>query len=158
MPLPHSASQKCWGLSNQVTKSTKAYKDWRCGKEARVIKNRGVPKNCSINFNFKDWIYWRKTKKPSTQRMGFYISRHLPNNNVYRLQIIFIEDIFVQILHVFRSGTYVNPFFILTGEWDRTAFFWMQLPGRETDTKRANYLFIVHNQLFKEPIQRWVSH
>lgn len=42
--------------------------------------------------------------------MGFYISRHLPSNNVYRLQIIFIEDIFVQILHVFRSGTYVNPF------------------------------------------------
>lgn len=87
-----------------------------------------------------------KNKNPSTQRMGFYISRHLPSNNVYRLQIIFIEDIFVQILHVFRSGTYVNPFFILTGEWDRTAFFWMQLPGRETDTKRANYLFIVHNQ------------
>lgn len=55
-------------------------------------------------MNFKDQIYLEKTKNPTTQRMGFYISRHLPGI-VYRLQIIFIEDIFVQILHVLRSGT-----------------------------------------------------
>lgn len=74
-------------------------------REGRTIKAQEVPeKTATLTINFKDWIYLEKNKKPSTQRMGFYISRHLPSN-VYRLQIIFIEDIFVQILHVFRSGT-----------------------------------------------------
>lgn len=91
--------------------------------------------------------------------MGFYISRHLPSNNVYRLQIIFIEDILYK-FYMYSGAGHKSPllYFNRGGEWDGTAFFWMQLPGREIDMKRANYLFIVHNQLFKEPIQRWVSH
>lgn len=72
------------------------------------IKSTGsvvlLSKNFSIKMNFKDQIYLEKTKKPTTQRMGFYIKTS-PKYQVYRLQIIFIEDIFVQILHILRSGT-----------------------------------------------------
>lgn len=62
------------------------------------------------------------------------------------------------------AGHKSTPVFILTEEqsrraWDRTAFFWMQLSGREIDMKRANHLFIVYNQRFKKkkPIHWWVS-
>lgn len=52
-------------------------------------------KHCKVNF--KDQIYLEKTKNPQTQRMGFYISRHLPGIKSTDYKIIFIEDIFVQI-------------------------------------------------------------
>lgn len=39
-------------------------------KETGTTKTRGVSKNCSINFNFKDWVYLEKNKKTLNPKDG----------------------------------------------------------------------------------------